>query len=539
MFQFSSKPGFRTILAIFVGLCLLSAATVLTLSVNAAPDTIFYRTLNKGDKLIVTSTGCILTLDKSKNSRIALHCRTTGSPLTDPDASSIKTNLTLHAGDKLVVKRNACMLRITKSLPNTIAIECVPIAGIFTRVSISSTGAAGNGDSYESSISADGRFVTFASYADNLVPNDLNNSCKLGDQTINCPDVFLRDTAAHTTTLVSVSLTGTQGNGESSAPAISADGRYIAFHSYATNLVKQDVNNFCQNYDGSTNCPDIFIHDLQSGKTRLVSIASDGTQTDGTSGNPAISGNGRYIAFTSKADNLVPNDTNEVSDVFVHDMTTGQTTRVSVASDGTQANDKSESSRFAISADGRFVIFQSAATNLIANDTNDKTDLFVHDMTTGQTSRVAPDTYGAQATISGNGNFVVFKSSAQALAPDDTNNAPDLFVRNLTDGTTIRITNVPEGTPNAVGASETAISSGGRYIVFLYFPDNPPTGDPETDIFLYDARSRETTRIFAAFGNSAGDCAISGNGRYTTFQTDLGLASRDRNYYSDIYLYQR
>ena len=159
------------------------------------------------------------------------------------------------------------------------------------------------------------------------------------------------------TTRVSVASDGTQSNNSSYNPSISANGRYVAFESEATNLVRGDTNNF----------RDIFVHDRQTGQTTRVSVASDGTQANGHSYDPSISADGRYVAFASLANNLVSGDTNDQQDIFVHDRQTGQTTRVSVASDGTQASGHSFNP--SISADGRYVAFVSSASNLVGGDT--------------------------------------------------------------------------------------------------------------------------------------------------------------------------
>jgi hypothetical protein len=164
-----------------------------------------------------------------------------------------------------------------------------------------------------------------------------------------------------------VGSSGNEGNGNSLRAAISADGRYVAFMSWASNLVPGDTN-------GSA---DVFVHDLQTGATTRLSVDSDGNQGNGDSWNPAISADGRYVAFQSWASNLVPGDTNGSADVFVHDLQTGATTRLSVDSSGNEGNDESYDP--AVSADGRYVAFESLASNLVPGDTNDEWDIFVHD----------------------------------------------------------------------------------------------------------------------------------------------------------------
>src|SRR5262249_50166270 len=162
------------------------------------------------------------------------------------------------------------------------------------------------------------------------------------------------------------------------------------FASYSSSLVPGDTNNL----------QDAFVHDMLTGSTTRVSVASDGTQADSTSFQPTISLDGRYVAFPSGSSNLVPNDTNDTIDVFVHDMLTGSTTRVSVSSSGTQANDYSLYP--SISADGRYVAFASYASNLVSNDTNGTSDIFVHDMLTGSTTRVSVASDGTEANAGSN-----------------------------------------------------------------------------------------------------------------------------------------
>src|SRR5438067_1693678 len=228
---------------------------------------------------------------------------------------------------------------------------------ITERMSVDGAGNQGNSDSDRPLISANGRFVAFNSRSTNLVPGDTNGTS----------DVFVHDRQTGTTERVSVDNTGNQGNGGSGVVAISADGRFVAFVSTATNLVPGDTNGVL----------DVFVHDRQTGTTERVSVDSAGNQGNGGSAVFAISADGRFVAFVSSATNLVPGDTNGGQDVFVHDRRTGTTERVSVDSAGTESNGSSE--RPAISADGRFVAFWSSATNLVTGDTNGTSDVFVHD----------------------------------------------------------------------------------------------------------------------------------------------------------------
>src|SRR6266550_4538467 len=242
-----------------------------------------------------------------------------------------------------------------------------PAPGFTELVSVSSGGVQGNQDSQRPSVSADGRFVAFASLSDNLVPADTNANSAF----------FVRDRRTGTTQRVSVSSAGRQADRDSGllngmgGPSISADGRYVAFDSEATNLVKGDTN-------GNA---DVCVHDIMTGTTERVSVATGGAQANAGGTEPDISGDGRFVAFVSFSDNLVP-DTNFTGDVFVHDRQTGVTERISQAPDGSDANGQS---LFAprLNDDGRFVYFTSFASNLVAGDTdNGDLDAYLFDRQT-------------------------------------------------------------------------------------------------------------------------------------------------------------
>jgi Tol biopolymer transport system component len=292
-----------------------------------------------------------------------------------------------------------------------------------TRVSLASDGTEGNADSNfvgAPQLSADGRFVAFESFASNLAPGDTNGTL----------DVFVKDRATGQTSRVSLASDGTQANDVSYYPSISADGRFVAFLSSASNLVAGDTNTCGSVIPGS--CADIFMRDRQTGTTNRLSVASDGTQSDGASESPAISADGRFVSFESFATNLVAGDTNGAFDIFVHNLQTGATTRVSVASDGAQGNSDSRPS--SISGDGRFVAFVSYASNLVPGDSNNDADVFIHDQQTGTTTRSSVASDGIQAnsgsarpSISTDGRFVAFDSVASNLVPADTNGI-DVFV---------------------------------------------------------------------------------------------------------------
>ncbi|MCC6297775.1 MAG: PD40 domain-containing protein [Anaerolineales bacterium] len=329
--------------------------------------------------------------------------------------------------------------------------------------------------------------------------------------------------AAGDITRVSVDSVGTEANNASKRPSISGDGRFVAFESDASNLVANDTN-------AST---DIFVKDRQTGEVTRVSVDSGGQQANGGSGGTAISADGRFVAFVSDASNLVANDTNGTTDVFVRDRQLGTTVRVSVSSSGEQANDFSDFP-LAISSDGRFVAFNSDATNLVLNDTNVATDVFVHDNQTGATERVSIGSDGTQAndasyypSISANGQLVTFTSNGSTLVAGDSNNKSDVFVRDRVSSTTMRVSVNSSGAEADEASRSSAVSGDGRYVVFLSKAGNfaPGTDDfsGKDFVYLHDRLTGQTTLI-SVYSDEAimtagllDQPAISGDGHYAAF----------------------
>jgi Tol biopolymer transport system component len=289
------------------------------------------------------------------------------------------------------------------------------VAGTTIDVTRTTTGAPPNGVSDDPEISGDGRYVTFASYAANLVPGDHNSAT----------DIFVHDLSARITTRVSVSTGGEQADDGSFEPAINRNGRYLTFISSATTLVAA----------GDTNqAPDVYVRDMRAGTTTRVSVTPTGSEPNGF-GNyqPDITADGRLITFMSAASDLVPGDTNDTTDIFVRDMITQTTTLVSVTSSGVPSNDSSEHP--VISADGRRIAFGGWATNLVAGDTNQFLDVFVRDLRAGTTTLISTsstgeqgDSYSGYPAIDADGDRVTFRSWATNLVPGDTNGAPDVFL---------------------------------------------------------------------------------------------------------------
>jgi Tol biopolymer transport system component len=399
-----------------------------------------------------------------------------------------------------------------------------------TRISVDSSGVQGNGYSEAPAISSDGRFVAFHSHASNLVAGDNNGA----------GDVFVHDRVTGETTRVSVDSSGLEGNGESYDPSISSDGRFVAFASSATNLVAGDTNGVA----------DVFVHDRETGSTTRESLSSSGTQADAISGSPSISSDGRFLAFASSASNLVASATASAAGIYVRDRDTGTTTRVSVDSSGLEGN--GDSSDPSISSDGRFVAFESAARNLVVPDTNqDTADIYVHDRTTGATTRVSVSSSGAQAnspswapSISSDGRFVAFVSGGWNLVAGDTNSCNDVFVRDRLTAATTRVSVGAAGAQGNGSASSASISSDGRYVAFASEASNLVASDSnsQSDIFLRDRIAGATTRLSITSSGLQADSgsydpSISGDGSCVAFWSlASNLVATDTNGVADVFV---
>ena len=412
-------------------------------------------------------------------------------------------------------------------------------------VSVARGGGPGNASSQNPDVSADGRYVAFQSFASNLVARDTNGAF----------DVFVGDRRTGRTTRVSVSSAGRQGNGGSVEPSISADGRFVAFASDASNLVRGDTN-------GTT---DVFVRDRLTGKTTRMSVSSRGVQANGESAGATVSATGRFVAFTSEATNLVARDTNRATDVFLRDRRTGRTIRVNVSSGERQARGETITVTPALSASGRFVAFDSTAANLVRRDTNREVDVFLRDRRTGTTKRVSVTRTGRQANgdsfnpaLSADGRFVSFNSLASNLVLGDTNRLMDVFVRDRASRRTSRVSvnsagNQSDGRrdPEHLGtygdSGDADISANGRFVTFYSTALNlvPADGNAAPDIFVRDRLMRTTKRAnVARHGSEAAGWSvtaeISADGRVITFVSDAeNLVPEDGNLSADIFVHAR
>jgi Tol biopolymer transport system component len=387
---------------------------------------------------------------------------------------------------------------------------------------VSSTEVQGNRFSQESEISANGRYVVFSSHSTNLVPGDTNRRI----------DIFRRDLGTGTTVRASLGPGGVQANQPSGGPDVSADGRFVAFSSFATNLVAGDTNNQ----------PDVFVRDMQAGVTRLVSVGVGGARANGGNSFPSVSADGRFIAFVSSASNLVANDTNGTADVFVRDMRSGVTRRMSVRTGGGQSNGFSDAPD--ISADGRYVVFASAATNLVAGDTNGFVDVFLRDRVGAVTIRVSVGPGGVpadgpvtQPVISADGTHVAFVSEATNLVATDTDADADVLVRNLVTDTNTRVSRRTDFLPGSF-ANEPAISANGNLVAFVSTSVLAPgdTNGSLPDVYLRNVAAATDELITPGANLHSANPAISATGQRVSFTSAAtNLVPADTNNSDDVF----
>ena len=397
-----------------------------------------------------------------------------------------------------------------------------------TLVSVASSGEQGNHNSWVGDVSADGRHVVFSSFAENLDPGYFPWS----------GGVYVRDLTSGTTSLVSLSMTGQAAYSRDWSPCISDDGRCVAFSALSADLVPGDTN---RQYD-------VFVHDRQTGQTTRVSVSSTGEEADGKSFGPSISADGRYVAFESLSSNLVPTEANGHADVFVRDRQTGTTTCASVSSAGALANRRCEYP--AISADGRFVAFQSQATNLVDGDTNGDYDIFVHDVTTGTMTRASVSSTGAQGnrgsvhpSVSADGRYVAFTSSATDLAPGNPDGSRSVFIRDRVAGTTALLRLPRAADQEQAKPWKARISGDGRWVAFESSTGLVPNDrNRSQDVYVADRLTGTPVLVSVSIKGAGGNNwshtpAISADGRFVVFGSAArDLVEGDRNGMGDTFV---
>lgn len=396
-------------------------------------------------------------------------------------------------------------------------------------------------------MSPDGRHLLFMSDWPAFVPDDTNEMA----------DVFLQDLETGQTRRVSGSLSGQESNGASEGAAISADGRYVLFSSHASNLVDRDTN-FRE---------DVFAVRLdllppQTGTARLPaedpaapvvrgSVTHRGWQPNGHVYDVSISEDGDVVAFVSTADNLVPGDTNEEEDVFVHDRSAGTTVRLTVSASGEQSDGQSFDP--VVSADGSRVAFQSYATNLVPDDRNGVADVFVRDLGTGELVRgsladsgAEPDDESENPSLSRDGRFLAFKTGADNMGTGRTIR-DDVFVRDLQTKRTTWCNVNASGQGSDWHGWAPRISPDGRYVVYHSTSTNldPAATGSQDKVFLFDRSTRTTewvsrTDAGALPAQGCTDADVSADARRIVFvSTDATLVAGDTNGTADIFVRDR
>ena len=399
------------------------------------------------------------------------------------------------------------------------------------------------------SVSIDGRFVAFQSVASNLVAGDTNKK----------RDIFVYDRELKTMERVSISSNGEQANNVSGHPSISGDGRYVAFMSLAGNLVANDENGQF----------DIFVHDREKKTTELVSISIDGKAGNTKSRNPAISTNGCCIVFESAANNLVEDDSNEATDIFLRNIEQGKTEIVSLTARGQQANHRSYNP--SISADGRYVVFNSPARNLVPVDNKRSnehewnfSDVFLRDRERGKTEIISINTYGkpgnhlsSHGSVSADGRYIAFSSQATDLVegyPDDrlivggkgrTASRVDIFVHDRRLRTTELASMGIDGQPGNHQSHAPQISSNGRFVTFQSSASNlTESRMPGTTINIYRRDLEEnTTALVTDFKGPietnvmSAHSSVNQDGNWVVFDTNYGHKGAQLARESDVYIW--
>ncbi|HZM00114.1 MAG TPA: hypothetical protein VFD43_07685 [Planctomycetota bacterium] len=405
-------------------------------------------------------------------------------------------------------------------LPVPSTAQALAAPGRTMRASVSSGGGQAQEGGIWAALSADGRHVAFVSHGADLVPLDTNLE----------RDVFVHDRLTGTTERVSVDDLGVEQDAGGFAfgrPAISADGRYVAFDSPAFNLTDLDTHGVSQ----------IYVRDRLAGTTRCVSLSTGGECADADAGNPLLSADGRYVAFSSSAGNLVAGDDDGVFalDVFVHDRRSGQTEEVSWGAGGRPV--LVNAILDGLSDDGRFVSFHSFGSGFVADDFNGVADVFLHDRQTGATELVSRNSWGrpgnatsAGSAVSADGRYVVFSSEADNLVPGDGNGTSDVFRRDRRTGATVRVSVAADGGEADGHSAVFALSSDGRFAFLESHATDlvPGDGNGERDLFRKDLRTGAIERVnVSSAGAEVGPGAGSVGSHCTPDGQAVGFLSQD------------
>ena len=427
---------------------------------------------------------------------------------------------------------------------------------IIERVSVSTTGVETKNAS-RPVISGSGTYVAFWTDIGALVPDDTNFA----------GDVFIRNRSNGVTERVSLGVGGiqtarTDTNPPATYPDIGIDdsGTFVTFASDATNIIDLHLSD-------TNNVTDVFVVDRSlpasnPTRTRKISFGSVAGQPQGNGGsfNPTISGNGQFIVYRSVANSIVNGDGNSQPDIFIYDRIVNSNARVNLSTAGAEANNEDGNSDFSVSDDGRYVAFESLATNLIASDTNAKRDIFIRDRSGGgSTCRLSLAPGGLQTNgdsiepfISGTGNTVVFTSFASNLVAGDTNGQADIFIWERaapTDctGTISRVSVSSDGLESSGGSARPSTNDSGRYVLYWSVGANLVDGDTngQPDFFLFDRTTEITTRVNvnASYEQSNGFqnqfASINDDGFVIAYESfGSNLIGTDTNASSDVFVAQ-
>jgi Tol biopolymer transport system component len=393
-----------------------------------------------------------------------------------------------------------------------------------TRDCVSTAGVLGNNQSITPELSHDGRWLLFTSSASNLVPNDTNGTS----------DLFLRDRVAGTTARVNVRSDGAQVSGAVFNPKITPDGRFVTYCTQAT-VVLPDSNGRI----------DVFVLDRNTGLVTRESDSFLGSGSNGHSTSTGISADGRYVLFNSDAFNIVPGDVDSTTDVFLRDRQAGTTTCISTAGGfpvgGAAAG---------VSDDGRFCVFSSAAATLVPNDTNLRVDIFLYDRVMQQVTRVSVDSQGQQADddsrgplMAPDGNSILFQSRAGNLVAGDVNGTWDMFRRDLTSGVVTRLLIGTTGIEPALG-SDPSLSGDGRFLGLVSANPNlvPNDINGRQDVFVVDVVTFAVTLRSPAILGGGGNadcynrCTVAADAAVVVFESDASnLVASDTNSLKEIF----
>jgi Tol biopolymer transport system component len=387
--------------------------------------------------------------------------------------------------------------------------------------SVSSSGEVGGHHSSGPSLSATGRFVVFRSDADNLVPGG----------PFGFSQAYLRDREINRTELISLASNGGPANSYAGPDSISADGRYVAFSTDATNILPGLTTQLHRSY----------LRDRQAGTTSLITANSQGEAADAYSWSAQLSADGRFAAFASVAKNLVPGDTNSTSDVFVRDIAAGTTERVSLGDDESQR--PTASGAPAISRDGRFVTFIDERRTF----DHARGAAFLRDRQNGTTEEVSLTDTGqaparpaveGPAEVSADGRYVAFNSRSDEFVAGDTNGRADIFVRDRVSARTERVSFNTDGTQTDKDSGGFSMTSDGQRVAFARIVGKWPPGAGPQEIFVWKRQSK-TVRKVTSDGNAVTGSnypSVSDDGKKIAFQSSHPFVANDTNGILDIYV---